>query len=48
MLLLATDSEQVFVDQRQHVALQVDLLLYLGHSLVDLQHVNRHAKYALL
>ena len=48
MLLLATHTKQVFVDERQLVALKVDLLLGLLDSLVDLGQVDLHAKDSFL
>ena len=48
LLLLATYAKQVLVDERQLVALKVDLLLGLLDSLVDLGQVDLHAKDSFL
>lgn len=48
LLLLSAHAKQVLIDQRQSVALNVDLLLDLTDSFLYLIHVNFHAEEPLL
>ena len=48
LLLLTSHSQQILINQGQLVALQVDGLLDLLDSLINLFHVDLHAKDALL
>ena len=47
-LLLTSDSEEIFVNQRVDVALKIDLFLDPVHGLVKFFQVDIHPKNALL